>query len=148
METVEDFETIDVELDELFIKKQTPRFKDEFLNTFCEEGLEDCSIPDVQIDESDGDESLDLDHEDETDDKEGASQKGLIEKEDEDDVDFQYSIHDQKVKWNKIRPVFGERYKSPQQLKLCLTNYSIKQVYRIRFEKCDSVRLVVVCTNE
>ncbi|CAH1419653.1 unnamed protein product [Lactuca virosa] len=109
METTEDFDTIDVELDELFIKKQTPRCKDGFLNTFCEEGLEDCSIPDVEIDESDGDDSFDLNPEDETDDEEVDSQKGLSEKEDEDGADFQYIILDPKVKWNKMRLVLGER---------------------------------------
>lgn len=41
---------------------------------------------------------------DETDDEEGALQKGLREKEDEDGADFQYSIHDPKVKLNKMKP--------------------------------------------
>lgn len=40
----------------------------------------------------------------ETDDEEGALQKGLREKKDEDGADFQYSIHDPKVKLNEMKP--------------------------------------------
>ncbi|CAI9274897.1 unnamed protein product [Lactuca saligna] len=114
MDTIEDFDIIDVELDELFLKKQMPRCKNEFLNTLCEECIEDCSILDIQVDEGDGDEPLDLKPEDETVDEEGTLQKGLSEKEDEDGADFQYSIHDPKVKWDKMRSILGERYESPQ----------------------------------
>nr|KAJ0225654.1 hypothetical protein LSAT_V11C100002940 [Lactuca sativa] len=42
----------------------------------------------------------------------------------------------------------GERYESPHQLKVCLINYSISRGYPIRFKKCDSVRLVVVCASD
>ncbi|CAI9274460.1 unnamed protein product [Lactuca saligna] len=47
-----------------------------------------------------------------------------------------------------MKPVLGERYESPHQLKLCLTNYSISRGYPIRFKKCDSVRLVAVCASD
>nr|KAJ0189001.1 hypothetical protein LSAT_V11C800430000 [Lactuca sativa] len=47
-----------------------------------------------------------------------------------------------------MKPVRGDRYESPHQLKLCLTNYYISRGYPIRFKKCDSVRLVVVCVSD
>ncbi|CAH1444076.1 unnamed protein product [Lactuca virosa] len=65
--------------------------------------------------------------------------------EEEIDDDFEYSTGTPKVKWNLMKPVFGERYESPHQLKLCLTNYAISKGYQIRFKNCDSVRLVAIC---
>ena len=47
-----------------------------------------------------------------------------------------------------MKSVLGERYESPHQLKLCLTNYYISRGYPIRFKKCDSVRLVAVCASD
>nr|KAJ0209776.1 hypothetical protein LSAT_V11C400211240 [Lactuca sativa] len=125
METVDDFDTIDVELDEFFKHKQRSRCKDEFLNTLIDEAIDECTIPEINLNDFEG-----------------------IEGDDEDKLQFQYSTHDPKVKWNNMKPVLGERYESPHQLKLCLTNYSISRGYPIRFNKCDSVRLVAVCASD
>nr|KAJ0208497.1 hypothetical protein LSAT_V11C500296000 [Lactuca sativa] len=61
-----------------------------------------------------------------------------------DEDEIIHSIHNSKVKWNVMKPVIGERH----ELKLCLTNYSIYKGYKIRFKKCDSVRLVAVYASD
>ncbi|CAI9273279.1 unnamed protein product [Lactuca saligna] len=79
-----------------------------------------------------------------------APQEKLSDGEGDDEIklQFQYLTHDPNVKWNNMKPVCGERYESPHQLNLCLTNYSISRVYQIRFKKCDSVRLVALCASD
>ncbi|CAI9289712.1 unnamed protein product [Lactuca saligna] len=138
METVDDFDTIDVELDEFFKHKQRSRCKDEFLNTLTDEALDECTIPEIKLNDFEGM------SEDEAPQEKQSDSKG----DDEDKLQFQYSTHDPKVKWNNMKQVLGERYESPHQLKLCLTNYSISRGYPIRFKKCDSVRLVAVCVSD
>lgn len=141
MEELQDLELIDVQLDEYFTRKQISRCKDEFLNTLCEE--EDA--------DNDGDEHV-SEKEEEDDKEEGQQKKKELQvdsdyEEDSDD-DFAYSTHNPNVKWNLMKPMFGERYESPQQLKLCLTNYAISKGYQIRFKKCDTVRLVAICASD
>ncbi|KAL4554544.1 hypothetical protein LXL04_039376 [Taraxacum kok-saghyz] len=145
MKTVEgvlDFDTIDVEVDDDLIKKQSRRCTDEFLNSLClEDGEEEFVIPEhdeapveeepmeeEQVNEEDGDEG-----------EEGGN---------ESEAEFQYSTHDPNVKWNKTMPQEGERYASPQQLKECLTNYAIAQGYQLRFLKCATVRIHCVCASD
>lgn len=138
METVDDFDTIDVELDEFFKHKQRSRCKDEFLNTLTDEALDECTIPEINLNDLEG----------MSEDEAPQEKQSDSEGDDEDKLQFQYSTHDSKVKWNNMKPVLGERYESPHQLKLCLTNYSISRGYPIRFKKCDSVRLVAVCASD
>ncbi|CAH1420453.1 unnamed protein product [Lactuca virosa] len=59
-----------------------------------------------------------------------------------------FPIHDPSVKWNKMKPLLGERYESPHQLQQCLTNYAIKAGYNITFSKCDTVRLIAKCGSK
>ncbi|CAI9261620.1 unnamed protein product [Lactuca saligna] len=126
-----------MELDELFKHKQRGQCKDDFINTLTDEALDKCTIPEINLNDFEGM------SEDE------APQEKLSDSEgdDEDKLQFQYLTHDLKVKWNTMKPFRRERYESPHQLKLCLTNYSISRGYLIRFKKCDNVRLVAICAS-
>ncbi|CAI9302392.1 unnamed protein product [Lactuca saligna] len=129
MEDVWDFDTIDVEIDK-DLKKQTKRYNDAFLNNLC---------PDIAGEED----QFDLMREGSGSDEEVSSESNQDSKH-----EFEYSTHDPTVKWNKMRPFLGERYESPHQLKLCLTNHAIHTGYKIKFKKCDSLRLVAVCASD
>ncbi|XP_023755101.1 uncharacterized protein LOC111903563 [Lactuca sativa] len=129
MDEVFEPDTIDVQVDDFVKTKSVSRCKDEFLNVLCEDS-------DDEPVEGEGENArVELDDEENTD-----------ESSDEDEII--YSIHNPKVKWNVMKPVIGERYESRHELKLCLTNYSIYKGYKIRFKKCDSVRLVAVCASD
>nr|KAJ0215729.1 hypothetical protein LSAT_V11C300137200 [Lactuca sativa] len=54
METVDDFDTIDVKLDEFFKYKQRSRCKDEFLNTLTDEALDECTIHEINLNDFEG----------------------------------------------------------------------------------------------
>nr|KAJ0205778.1 hypothetical protein LSAT_V11C500284100 [Lactuca sativa] len=129
MDEVFEPDKIDVQVDDFVKTKSVSRSKDEFINVLCEDS-------DDEPVEGEGENArVELDDEENTD-----------EFSDEDEII--YSIHNLKVKWNVMKPVIGERYESRHELKLCLTNYSIYKGYKIRFKKCDSVRLVVVCVSD
>ena len=141
MDDVPDFDTIDIEVDEDLTKKQISRCTDDFLTSICEEELDNIDIP--EVDQFDEDEAVNTDgegvNERENGDDEEQEENGEYEEQ------LQYTTHDPSVKWNRMQPVIGERYETHHQLKLCLTNYAIRKWYKIRFKKCDSVRLVAVC---
>ncbi|CAI9273425.1 unnamed protein product [Lactuca saligna] len=144
MDDIHDFDTIDVELDAYFKKKQASRCKDEFLNILCEE--DDYEAVDDAQTENDAQTGNDTQtgitkEESDEDYLEGSNEEGS-------DEEFEYSTHNPKVKWNKMRPMLGERYESPHELKLCLTNYAVSKGFQIRFKKCDSVRLVAICGSD
>ncbi|CAI9274461.1 unnamed protein product [Lactuca saligna] len=54
METVDDFDTIDVELDEFFKHKEKSRCKDEFLNSLTDESLDEYTIPEINLNDFEG----------------------------------------------------------------------------------------------
>ncbi|KAL7600142.1 hypothetical protein Lser_V15G22071 [Lactuca serriola] len=144
MDDIHDFDTIDVELDAYFKKKQASRCKDEFLNILCEE--DDYEAVDDAQTENDAQTGNDTQtgitkEESDEDYLEGSNEEGS-------DEEFEYSTHNPKVKWNKMRPMLGERYESLHELKLCLTNYAVSKGFQIRFKKCDSVRLVAICGSD
>ncbi|KAJ9562064.1 hypothetical protein OSB04_007224 [Centaurea solstitialis] len=64
---------------------------------------------------------------------------------DNNDVENAYHVHDPKQKWKLMKPSLGEKYENPTQLKFCVTNYAIANGYQLRFDKCDSKRVVVRC---
>ncbi|CAI9286797.1 unnamed protein product [Lactuca saligna] len=97
METVDDFDTIDVELDEFFKHKQRSRCKDEFLNTLTDVALDECTIPEINLNDFEG-----MSEDEAPQDKQSDS-----EGDDEDKLQFQYSTHDPKVKWNNMNPVLA-----------------------------------------
>ncbi|CAI9289675.1 unnamed protein product [Lactuca saligna] len=57
----------------------------------------------------------------------------------------QYLVHNPRIPWNKMEPHLGEKYESPEQFKLCLTNYAVANGYQLRFAKCDRSRILVRC---
>ncbi|CAH1413690.1 unnamed protein product [Lactuca virosa] len=132
-------DTIDVQLHDFFKRKPVSRCKDEFLNVLCEESDDEPLGGEGEHAPVESNSYGEVDDEKDTEES---------SEEDSDEDQIEYSIHDLKVKWNVIKPVLGERYESRHQLILYLTNYSIHKGYKIRFKKCDSVRLVVVCESD
>lgn len=65
-----------------------------------------------------------------------------------DDAAKHFPIHDLTLKWNKMQPIFGERYESTHQLKNYLINYVIHKGYSITFIKCEGVKLVARCGSK
>ncbi|CAH1415498.1 unnamed protein product [Lactuca virosa] len=129
-EEVLDTEHIDVEMEEDDFKTQgKERCKDAFLNFSSD--YEDNEV-DEDNDLVDEDEEG-FGSEEEIDDTAGANDLDLG-----DAVGAGFPIHDPSVKWNKMKPLLGERYESPHQLQQCLTNYAIKSGYNIKFAKCDT----------
>ncbi|XP_023758661.1 uncharacterized protein LOC111907101 [Lactuca sativa] len=57
----------------------------------------------------------------------------------------QYLVHNPRIPWNKMEPHLGGKYESPEQFKLCLTNYAVANGYQLRFGKCDRSRILVRC---
>ncbi|CAI9262172.1 unnamed protein product [Lactuca saligna] len=49
MDTTDNLDTIDVELDEFFKKKQRSRCKDEFLDTLTKEALDEYTVPEINL---------------------------------------------------------------------------------------------------
>nr|KAJ0192517.1 hypothetical protein LSAT_V11C800402560 [Lactuca sativa] len=124
-------------------KEANKEMQDVFLNSLC---------LDVASEEGDDFTVLEIEHID--DDGSGfdevfrSDEEVSSERDQDSKPEFEYNTHDPKVKWNKMRPLLGERYESPHQMKLCLTNHAIYIGYKIKFKKCDSVRLVVVCASD
>nr|KAJ0208438.1 hypothetical protein LSAT_V11C500283920 [Lactuca sativa] len=52
-------------------------------------------------------------------------------------------VHDEKQEWDKMVPVIGMKFANPMQLKLCVTNYAVKNWYDLWYEKSDHNRLLV-----
>ncbi|CAI9293357.1 unnamed protein product [Lactuca saligna] len=139
-EEVLDTEHIDVEMEEVDFKTQgKERCKDAFLNfSYDYEDNEADEDNDLVDEDEEG-----FGSEEEIDDTAGANDLDLG-----DAVGAGFPIHDPSVKWNKMKPLLGERYESPHQLQQCLTNYAIKSGYNIKFAKCDTVRLTAKCGSK
>lgn len=54
-------------------------------------------------------------------------------------------MHNPKQKWNHLNPKIGEKYKSISQQKICIVTFVVANVYPIRFEKCETIMLIVTC---
>ncbi|CAI9265380.1 unnamed protein product [Lactuca saligna] len=67
------------------------------------------------------------------------------DKDDEEDVQPKYRVHDPNIKWDKMEPKLGDILESAEQLKFCVANYVVSHGYQIYFAKCDSGRIVVKC---
>ncbi|CAH1441997.1 unnamed protein product [Lactuca virosa] len=111
MHDIHDFDTIDVELDAYFKKKQASRCKDEFLNILCEEddyeAVDDAQTENHAQTENDAQTRNDS----QTGITKEESDEDYLERSNEEDSDeeFEYSTHNPNVKWNKMRPTLGER---------------------------------------
>ncbi|CAH1412424.1 unnamed protein product [Lactuca virosa] len=108
METVDDLDTIDVELDEFFKQKQRSQCKDEFLNTLTDVAVDECTIPKINLNDFEGI----------SEDEEPQEKLSESKHDDEDKLQFQYSTHDPKVKWKNMKPVRGERFKKCDNVRL------------------------------
>ena len=40
-----------------------------------------------------------------------------------------FLVHDENQEWDKMVPILGMKFANPMQLKLCLTNYAMKNGY-------------------
>nr|KAJ0223078.1 hypothetical protein LSAT_V11C200057480 [Lactuca sativa] len=67
------------------------------------------------------------------------------DKDDEEEVQPKYRVHDPNIKWDKMEPKLGDIFESPEQLKFCVANYAVSHGYQIYFAKCDNVRIVAKC---
>ncbi|GJX88403.1 gag-pol polyprotein [Tanacetum coccineum] len=65
---------------------------------------------------------------------------------DEDRLGELWPIHDPKAKWKFMRPVLGERFEGPDQLKRCLTYYAVSNGYKLYHEDNDEKRLLTRCS--
>ncbi|GJV58537.1 hypothetical protein Tco_1459542 [Tanacetum coccineum] len=54
--------------------------------------------------------------------------------EDHDHVGDQFPIHDPSIKWKLMKPVLGERYESPDQLKRALAFYALANGYKLYYD--------------
>ncbi|KAL4591054.1 hypothetical protein LXL04_004002 [Taraxacum kok-saghyz] len=54
-----------------------------------------------------------------------------------------YKVHDPTVNWDQMKPVLGELYESPTQLRFALTNYVVANGYQLCFMKSDKSKLLV-----
>ncbi|CAI9261002.1 unnamed protein product [Lactuca saligna] len=51
-----------------------------------------------------------------------------------------FPVHDENQAWDKMMPILGMKFATPMQLKLCLTNYAVKNGYDLWYEKSDHNR--------
>ncbi|CAI9277663.1 unnamed protein product [Lactuca saligna] len=89
---------------------------DEFLNKLC--GKPILNSNQEEVNDADDDEDRDKD----------------------DEVVF--PVFDEKQEWDKMVPVLGMKFANPLELKLCLTNYAVKNGYDLWFEKNDHQKLL------
>ncbi|GJX63051.1 hypothetical protein Tco_0295951 [Tanacetum coccineum] len=67
--------------------------------------------------------------------------------EDEDRLGKLWPIHDPKTKWKLMRPVLGERFEGPDQLKRCLPYFALFNGYKLYYEVNDGKRLLTRCSR-
>ncbi|KAL4572888.1 hypothetical protein LXL04_019676 [Taraxacum kok-saghyz] len=116
MESVDDFDTINIELDELLTRKPIQRCRDSFLNTLCEEDVGNLEevIPEEEEEDAENNSWEEENHEDKSKEEEGIE---AFFRDDEEGTDsdakeakgIEFIIHDPKIKWNKMIPCQGER---------------------------------------
>nr|KAJ0193556.1 hypothetical protein LSAT_V11C800421030 [Lactuca sativa] len=61
------------------------------------------------------------------------------------DDEVVFPAFDEKQQWDKMVPVLGMKFANPLELKLCLTNYAVKNGYDLWFEKNDHQKLLAKC---
>ncbi|GKA13355.1 hypothetical protein Tco_0693001 [Tanacetum coccineum] len=60
----------------------------------------------------------------------------------DDNIGDKFPIHDPTVKWKLMRPVLGEKYESPDQLKRALAFYALANGYKLYYEVNNPRRLL------
>nr|KAJ0192152.1 hypothetical protein LSAT_V11C800392580 [Lactuca sativa] len=61
------------------------------------------------------------------------------------DDEVVFPVFDEKQEWDKMVPILGMKFANPLELKLCLTNYAVKNGYDLWFEKNDHQKLLAKC---
>ncbi|CAI9284732.1 unnamed protein product [Lactuca saligna] len=61
------------------------------------------------------------------------------------EVGVEYRVHDPNIHWKQMKPVVGECYESPAQLRFALTNYVVANGYQLWFMKTDRHRVIARC---
>lgn len=69
-------------------------------------------------------------------------------KEDEDKLGDQWPIHDPSVKWKFMKPLLGERYESPDQLKRALAFYALANGYKLYYSVVTPKRIFAKCNKD
>nr|KAJ0186902.1 hypothetical protein LSAT_V11C900463080 [Lactuca sativa] len=59
--------------------------------------------------------------------------------------DVVFPVHNENQEWEQMVPVLGMKFSNPLELKLCITNYAVKNGYDLWYEKSDHERLLVKC---
>ncbi|CAI9266213.1 unnamed protein product [Lactuca saligna] len=59
--------------------------------------------------------------------------------------DVVFPIDNENQEWEQMVPVLGMKFSNPLELKLCITNYAVKNGYDLWYEKSDHERLLVKC---
>ncbi|GKB09861.1 (R)-mandelonitrile lyase-like protein [Tanacetum coccineum] len=67
---------------------------------------------------------------------------------DKDNIGDKFPIHDPTVKWKLMRPVLGEKYESPDQLKRALAFYALANGYKLYYEVNNPRRLLAKCCRD
>ncbi|KAL7617752.1 hypothetical protein Lser_V15G01650 [Lactuca serriola] len=67
------------------------------------------------------------------------------DKDDEQEVQPKYRVHDPNIKWDKMEPKLGDIFKSAEQLKFCIANYVVSHGYQFYFAKCDTITIIAKC---
>ncbi|GJS98761.1 transposase, MuDR, plant [Tanacetum coccineum] len=67
---------------------------------------------------------------------------------DKDNIGDKFPIHDPTVKWKLMRPVLGEKYESPDQLKRALPFYALANAYKLYYEVNNPRRLLAKCCRD
>lgn len=135
---VQDSESDDDGVDIGFVDFSEETFKptlnscdDPFLNLLCDESLLRSGIDRMKADTG------------EPDSKE--TEQPHINEVNQEHLGVEYRVHDPSMPWDEMRPVLGDCYESPEQLKFALTNYAVKNGYQLYFEKSDRIRVIAKC---
>ncbi|CAH1433208.1 unnamed protein product [Lactuca virosa] len=57
-----------------------------------------------------------------------------------DKVKKKHIIHDPNTRWDLMEPKLGDMFESMAQLKFCMQNYAVANIYGLYYEKCDNTR--------
>ncbi|GJW35290.1 transposase, MuDR, plant [Tanacetum coccineum] len=77
--------------------------------------------------------------------KDASADKDVTDK---DNIGDKFPIHDPTVKWKLMRPVLGEKYESPDQLKRALAFYALANGYKLYYEVNNPRRLLAKCCRD
>ncbi|KAJ9548999.1 hypothetical protein OSB04_021542 [Centaurea solstitialis] len=64
---------------------------------------------------------------------------------DEEQEEQKFPIHDADTHWKLKRPLVGERYENPKQLKECITCYALANGFSIWYERSSTTTIIARC---